>query len=78
MFKKLKPKYIFVSNNFRFGNKREGNVSKLKFLEKYYPDYEYKRSLIINGGEKGNLRKVEFQLDNKFNLNCKDKVNFSF
>ena len=24
LFKKLKPKYIFVSNNFRFGNKREG------------------------------------------------------
>ena len=36
LFKKLKPKYIFVSNNFRFGNKREGNVSKLKFLEKKY------------------------------------------
>ena len=34
--KKLKPKYIFVSNNFRFGNKREGNVSKLKFFEKKY------------------------------------------
>jgi len=36
LFKKLKPKYIFVSNNFRFGNKREGNVSKLKFFEKKY------------------------------------------
>ena len=23
---KLKPRFIFVSNNFRFGNKREGNV----------------------------------------------------
>jgi len=34
LFKKLRPKYIFVSNNFRFGNKREGNVGKLKFLEK--------------------------------------------
>ena len=34
--KKLKPKYIFVSNNFRFGNKREGNVNKLKFSEKKY------------------------------------------
>ena len=32
LFKKLRPKYIFVSNNFRFGNKREGNVTKLKFL----------------------------------------------
>jgi riboflavin kinase/FMN adenylyltransferase len=36
LFKKLKPKNIFVSNNFRFGNKREGNVSKLKLLEKKY------------------------------------------
>ena len=27
--KKLKPKFIFVSNNFRFGNKREGNVAQL-------------------------------------------------
>ncbi len=34
--KKLSPKYIFVSNNFRFGNKREGNVNKLKFFEKKY------------------------------------------
>ena len=34
--KKLRPKYIFVSNNFRFGNKRQGNVNKLKFFEKKY------------------------------------------
>ena len=27
--KKLNAKFIFVSNNFRFGNKREGNVKKL-------------------------------------------------
>ena len=27
--KKLKSKFIFVSNNFRFGNKREGNVNLL-------------------------------------------------
>jgi len=26
---KLKAKFIFVSNNFRFGNKREGNVKQL-------------------------------------------------
>ena len=36
LYKKLSPKYIFVSNNFRFGNKREGNVRKLKLLEKNY------------------------------------------
>ena len=29
LFKKLNSKFIFVSNNFRFGNKREGNVSLL-------------------------------------------------
>ena len=32
--KKLNPKFIFVSNNFRFGNKREGNVRELKNYEK--------------------------------------------
>ncbi len=32
----LKAKYIFVSNNFRFGNKREGNVKQLKKNEKKY------------------------------------------
>mgnify|MGYP001334707914 FL=1 len=36
LFKKINPKYIFVSNNFRFGNSREGNVKKLKQLEKNY------------------------------------------
>jgi len=32
--KKLEAKYIFVSNNFRFGNKREGNVNRLIENEK--------------------------------------------
>ncbi len=37
LYKKIKPKYIFVSNNFRFGNKREGNVKKLiENEEKFY------------------------------------------
>ena len=34
--KKLKPKFIFVSNNFRFGNKREGNVQQLIKFEKLF------------------------------------------
>ena len=29
LFKKLKVKYLFVSNNFKFGNNREGDVKKL-------------------------------------------------
>ena len=34
LFKKLQAKYIFVSNNFRFGNKREGDVKQLLTHEK--------------------------------------------
>ena len=34
--KKLQAKYIFVSNNFRFGNKREGDVNLLKNLSNKY------------------------------------------
>ena len=37
--KKLEAKYIFVSNNFRFGNKREGNVNQLIKNEKTH-DYK--------------------------------------
>ena len=36
IFKKLNPKFIFVSNNFRFGNKREGDVAQLIKYEKKY------------------------------------------
>ena len=42
LFDKIKPKYIFVSDNFKFGYKRAGNIKLLKSLEK---DYCYK---IIN------------------------------
>ncbi len=33
---KLKSKFIFVSNNFRFGNKREGNVRQLIKYESFF------------------------------------------
>ncbi len=33
--KKLNAKFIFVSNNFRFGNKREGNVKQLIEFENF-------------------------------------------
>ena len=39
LYKKLKSKYIFVSNNFRFGNKREGDV---KLLIKNEKKFNYK------------------------------------
>ncbi|WP_145596911.1 bifunctional riboflavin kinase/FAD synthetase [Candidatus Pelagibacter sp. FZCC0015] len=68
--KKLGSKFIFVSNNFRFGNKREGNV---KLLKKYEQLFNYKvvkpeplikskkivsSSLIRNFLEKGLLDKA--------------------
>ena len=34
--KKLNAKFIFVSNNFKFGNKREGDVKQLVNYETYY------------------------------------------
>ena len=36
IFRKLKCKFLFVSKNFRFGNKREGNVNRLKNFEKKF------------------------------------------
>ena len=36
LYKKIKSKFIFVSNNFRFGNKREGDVKLLIQNEKNY------------------------------------------
>lgn len=42
IYKKMKPKLLFVSNNFKFGNKRKGNVNLLKMLSKKY-GYELKK-----------------------------------
>ena len=66
--KSLSADYIFVSNNFRFGNKREGDVNLLKKLQKKY-DYKlinpkplYKKNKIISSTlirkliENGNLK----------------------
>jgi len=77
---KLKAKYIFVSNNFRFGNKREGDVNQLIKNEKIY-DYKiikpkplilsqkvisstYIRSLL----EKGNLKKTNKLLGRNWSI----------
>ena len=78
--KKLKAKYIFVSNNFKFGNKREGNVNQLTKNEKIY-DYKiikpqplilgrkiisstYIRSLL----EKGDLKKTNKLLKRNWSI----------
>ena len=78
--KKLEAKYIFVSNNFKFGNKREGDVNQLIKNEKIY-DYKiikpqplilsqkvisstYIRSLL----EKGNLKKTNKLLGRNWSI----------
>ena len=49
LYKKLEAKYIFVSDNFKFGNKREGDVNQLVENEKIY-DYKIikPQPLILN------------------------------
>ncbi len=78
--KKLSSKFIFVSNNFRFGNKREGNV---KLLIKYEKLFNYKvvkpdpliknkktvsSSLIRSLLEKGNLDKANNLLNRNWTI----------
>ena len=36
LYKKINPRFIFVSNNFRFGNKRKGNLKLLSNFSKIY------------------------------------------
>ena len=78
--KKLKPKFIFVSNNFKFGNKREGNVKQLiKYqnicnytVVKPKPLFVNKKivssTLIRKLLQKGNLKKANNYLDKKWSI----------
>ena len=78
--KKLKARFIFVSNNFRFGNKREGDV---KFLVQHQEKYNYQvikpkpfliekkivsSSLIRSFLEKGFLEKANNLLSRKWSI----------
>jgi len=47
--KKLRSKFVFVSNNFRFGNKREGNVNLLKKYEQLFNYKVVKPEPLIKG-----------------------------
>jgi riboflavin kinase/FMN adenylyltransferase len=77
---KLKARFIFVSNNFRFGNKREGDV---KFLIQNEQKYSYQvikpkpflvnkkivsSSLIRNYLEDGYLERANKLLDRKWSI----------
>jgi len=80
IYKKLNAKFVFVSNNFRYGNKREGNVFQLIRLENKYgykiiksePKKINKKivssSLIRNLLEKGNLDKANKYLKRNWSI----------
>ncbi len=80
LYRKLNSKFIFVSNNFRFGNKREGDVN---LLINYQNIYNYKvinpkpliknkkiisSSLIRNLLEKGLLKKANKLLERNWSI----------
>ena len=77
---KIRPKFIFVSNNFRFGNKREGNVNQLIKFEslcnfkvvKPKPLLINKRiassSLIRNFLQRGKLEKANKFLNRRWSI----------
>ena len=80
IFEKLNAKFIFVSNNFKFGNKREGDVFQ---LIDFQSQYNYKivkpeplkiknkiisSSLIRNFLEKGYLDKVNKLLNRNWTI----------
>ena len=80
LYKKLHCKFIFVSNNFRFGNKREGDVKLLIQNEKNYnykvikpkPLLKSKKivssTIIRNLLEKGNLNIANKFLGRKWTI----------
>ena len=80
LYKKIKPKYIFVSNNFRFGNKRRGDVNSLKEFEKKYsykvinPSPLKKKHKIISSTlirkylSKGKIKLVNKYLDRNWSI----------
>ena len=77
---KLGARFIFVSNNFRFGNKREGNVSQLIKLESLYnykiikPKPLFKGNKIISSSlirkllQDGKLDKANKFLDREWSI----------
>ena len=80
---KIKCNYIYVSKNFRFGNKREGNVKKLKHYEKKYSfktiitnpiksnAKTVSSTIIRNLLKKGNLKKANYLLNRKWEIEGK-------
>ena len=77
---KIKCKYLYVSKNFKFGNKREGDVSKLKKFEKklFYktiitPPFTKKKKTISSTIirkllKSGEIKKANYLLNRKWEI----------
>ena len=80
LFKKLKAKYLFVSNNFKFGNNREGDVKELIKNEANYnykiikPNPHVSKNKIVSSTfirallERGNLKLVNKLLNRNWTI----------
>jgi len=72
IYKKINPKQIFVSNNFKFGNNRKGDVKLLKKLSRKY-NYKlfkinpckYEKKLVSSTRIRKSLKKGKIDLANK-------------
>ena len=71
IFKKTKCKYLYVSKNFKFGYKRQGNVKTLKKFEK---KYKFK-NIVTKPYKKGNKIISSTFLRKKIRLGKLDEVN---
>ena len=72
IYKKINPKLIFVSNNFKFGNKRKGNVNLLKMFGKKYNyrilkvnPFKYRKKIISSTRIRKCLQNGRIDLANK-------------
>ena len=66
LYKKINSKFIFVSNDFRFGNKREGNVNLLIKNEKVYNYKVVKPKPLINNKKIVSSSLIRNLLENGF------------
>ena len=71
IFKKTKCKYLYVSKNFKFGFKRQGNISTLKKFEK---KYEFK-NIVTQPFKKNNKTISSTSIRKKIRLGKIEEVN---
>ena len=71
IFKKTKCKYLYVSKNFKFGFKRQGNIKTLKKFEKKYQF----QNIVTKPYKKGNQTISSTFLRNKIRLGKFSEVN---